>query len=159
MGGGTDGQRGVLTISIVDTLGILSDNPDHGSLGLRLVQGLKIGAQGGNDALVPVGVLAEDVLDDDDGLLHNVVDLGLDKVEEHLDAALGSLLELDGAASDGAHGLAHELDIDFCRILLELHQHLLDVAFGCEHDHDLELLHLHVDRVVVLAEEHLKRVY
>lgn len=42
-----------------------------------------------------VGVLAEDVLDDDDGLLHHVVDFGLDEVEQGADAALGRLLRRD----------------------------------------------------------------
>ena len=39
-----------------------------------------------------VGVLAEDVLDDHDGLLNHVVDLGLDEVEQRAHAALGGLL-------------------------------------------------------------------
>ena len=41
---------------------------------------------GAGDLLV--GVLAEDVLDDDDGLLDHVVDLGLDEVQQRADAAL-----------------------------------------------------------------------
>lgn len=36
-----------------------------------------------------VRVLAEDVLDDDYGLLHHIVDFGLDEVEQGADAALG----------------------------------------------------------------------
>lgn len=35
-----------------------------------------------------VGVLAEDVLDDNDGLLHHIVDFGLDEVEQGADTAL-----------------------------------------------------------------------
>lgn len=41
----------------------------------------------GNNSLV--WVLAEDVLDDDNGLLHHVVDLGLDEVQQCADTALG----------------------------------------------------------------------
>ena len=108
--------------------------------------------------LVPVGELAEDVLDHDDRLLHDVVDLGLDELEQHVDAPLRGALELDGAAADGAHRAAHELDVDLGRVLLELHEHLVDVAVARELDHDLELLHLDVDRVVVLAEEDLDLV-
>lgn len=40
-----------------------------------------------------VGVLAEDVLDDHDGLLHHVVDLGLDEVQQGAHTALCRLLE------------------------------------------------------------------
>eukprot|EP00964_Phaeocystis_antarctica_P140756 scaffold105646_cov63-Phaeocystis_antarctica.AAC.1 len=39
-----------------------------------------------------------------------------------------------------------------------MHARLVDVALGGELDHDLELLHLDVDRVVVLAEEDLDLV-
>lgn len=40
-----------------------------------------------------VRVLAENVLDDHDGLLHHVVDLGLNEVQQGADAALGRLLK------------------------------------------------------------------
>ena len=39
-----------------------------------------------------VGVFAEDVLNDHDGLLDNVVDLGLDEVQQGADTALCGLL-------------------------------------------------------------------
>ena len=51
-------------------------------------------------------------LDDDDGLLHDVVDLGLNEVEQRADAAFRRLLHLDGAASDGAHRLAHKVHVN-----------------------------------------------
>lgn len=41
---------------------------------------------GGNSL---VWVLAEDVLDDDNGLLHHIVDLGLDEIQQSTDTALG----------------------------------------------------------------------
>ena len=46
--------------------------------------------RGGSHVLV--GVLAEDVLDDHDGFLDHVVDLGLDEIEQRAHAALGRLL-------------------------------------------------------------------
>ena len=49
--------------------------------GLGLGLGLASGLRG---CSLPVGELAEDVLDDDDRLLHDVVDLGLDELEQHL---------------------------------------------------------------------------
>lgn len=33
----------------------------------------------------------EDVLDDDDALLHHVVHLGLDQLQQHVDAAAGAV--------------------------------------------------------------------
>jgi len=57
--------------------------------------------------------LAEDVLDHDNGLLYNVVDLGVDQVQQDVHASLGGGLDLDGASANGAHGLAHEVNVDF----------------------------------------------
>ena len=50
-----------------------------------LVERVEVLAQRANDALA-AGELAEDVLDHDDRLLHDVVDLGLDELEQHVDA-------------------------------------------------------------------------
>jgi len=44
--------------------------------------------------------------------LNDVVDFGLDEVEQSGDASLGGLLHLDGAAADGANRLPHEVDVD-----------------------------------------------
>ena len=41
---------------IVDALSILPNDPDHGRLGLGLIQGFQVLAQGADDALVAVGV-------------------------------------------------------------------------------------------------------
>mmetsp|Transcript_12023 Transcript_12023/g.35567 ORF Transcript_12023/g.35567 Transcript_12023/m.35567 type:complete len:610 (-) Transcript_12023:1065-2894(-) len=137
-------------VRVVDPLRVLADDPDHRPLRLGLVERVEVLAERADDGLVPVGELAEDVLDDDDRLLHHVVDLRLDELEQHVDAALGGALELDRAPPDGAHGPAHELDVHLGGVLLELHEHLVDVPLRGELDHDLELLHLDVDRVVVL---------
>eukprot|EP00968_Pinguiococcus_pyrenoidosus_P010320 scaffold805_cov251-Pinguiococcus_pyrenoidosus.AAC.5 len=145
-------------IGVVDALGVLADDPDHGGLGLGLVERLEVLAEGGDDLLVAVRVAAEDVLDHDDRLLHDVVDARLDELEKHGDAALRGALELDGAAADGAHGAAHEVHVDLRGVLLELEQHLVDVRLADQADHDLQLLQLDVDGVVVLAEEDLDLV-
>mmetsp|Transcript_37558 Transcript_37558/g.81412 ORF Transcript_37558/g.81412 Transcript_37558/m.81412 type:complete len:424 (-) Transcript_37558:321-1592(-) len=142
-------------VGVVDALGILPDDPDHRRLGLRLIERVQVLTQRPDDALVVVGVLAEDVLDHHDGLLHHVVDLGLDELQQHVDAALRRLVQLDGAPSNGTHAPTDKLDVDLGGVLLELHQHLVHVALRRQHDHDLQLLHLDVDGVVVLAEEHL----
>lgn len=40
-------------VRIVNPLGILAHDPDHGSPGLGLIQGVQVLAQGGDHALVP----------------------------------------------------------------------------------------------------------
>ena len=44
--------------------------------------------------------MARGVLDHDDRLLHDIVDLGLDELEQHVDATLRGALELDGAPGE-----------------------------------------------------------
>ena len=56
----------------------------------------------------------------------------------------------------GAAYPAYEVDIHLSGILLELQQDLVDVLVAGQADHDLQLLHLHIDGIVVLAEEHLQ---
>jgi hypothetical protein len=48
--------------------------------------------------------------------LHDVVDFGLDEVEEGRDASFGRLLHLDGTTADGANRLAHEVDVNLGRV-------------------------------------------
>lgn len=145
-------------VGVVDPLGVLADDPDHGGARFGFVQRVEVFAQRAYDALVLVRVLPEDVLDDDDRFLDDVVHLGLDQVEQGRDAALGGRLDFDRAAADRADGLSDEVDIDFGCVLLQLAQHLGDVGLRGEPDHDVELLELHVDRVVVLDEKDLKRI-
>jgi hypothetical protein len=49
---------------------------------LRLIQGVEILAQSCDDTFILVGVLPEDVLDDHNCLLHNIIDLGLNQIEQ-----------------------------------------------------------------------------
>ena len=51
-------------------------------LGFRLIKILQIFTQGCNDRLIAIRILSKDVLDDDDGLLHHVIDLGLHQIKE-----------------------------------------------------------------------------
>lgn len=67
----------------------------------------RLGAGGSPSPHALVGVLAEDVLDDDDGLLHHVVDLGLDEVQQGADAALRRLLGGGGSVSDALAPSSH----------------------------------------------------
>ena len=63
-------------------------------------------------------------LDDNHGLLQDVVNLGLDQLEEHVDAPLRRALQLDRAPPDRPHRLPHELYVHLLRVLLELQQDL-----------------------------------
>lgn len=65
-------------VSIIDDLDVLSNNPDNRSLGLWVVEVVEVLADVSEEALVLVGVLAEDISNDDDCLLHDVGDLGLE---------------------------------------------------------------------------------
>ena len=69
-------------VGVVDPLHVPPNDPDHVRPGLGVVCSVEILAERGDDRLVLVGVLPEDVLDDDHELLDDVVDLGLDQVQQ-----------------------------------------------------------------------------
>mmetsp|Transcript_26227 Transcript_26227/g.55615 ORF Transcript_26227/g.55615 Transcript_26227/m.55615 type:complete len:290 (-) Transcript_26227:1023-1892(-) len=142
-------------VDVIDPLRILAENPDHRCLRLGFVKHLQAVTQGRQDLLVARRIFPEDVLNHDSGLLHDIVHLRLDELEEDADGAFASTLELHGHTADGAHRLPHEVHIHAGGILLELEEYLLEVFLGDEHHHDVDLLQLHVDGIVVLAEEHL----
>lgn len=75
-------------------------------------------------AQVPVRISPEDVFDDNNGLLYNIVDLGLDQLQQNIDASLSSPLQTDGASANGPDTAPHKVHIHLCCILLELQQHL-----------------------------------
>mmetsp|Transcript_26828 Transcript_26828/g.56647 ORF Transcript_26828/g.56647 Transcript_26828/m.56647 type:complete len:480 (+) Transcript_26828:733-2172(+) len=145
-------------VGVINAFSVFTNDPNHGGLGLGFVEGVKVVAEGGNDGLVSVGITTEDVLDDNDTLLDDIVDLGLDKFQEDADATLGRALELHGASSNGRHGLAHKVNIDLSGILLQFQQYLIDIAFRDQLDDDLQLLHFYIDGIVILAKEDLNLV-
>jgi hypothetical protein len=98
-------------------------------------------------------------LDDDDGLLDDIVDLGLDEVEERRDAALGGPVHAHGNATNGADCAPHKLDVHLGRVLLELGQYILNVLVGRKAHDDIQLLQLDIRRVIVLAEEDANVLY
>ena len=61
-------------------------------------------------------------LDDNDSLLHDVVDFGLNEVKQRAHTTLGCLFHLDSTAADRTHGLPHKVNVDF-RCIPEYHQH------------------------------------
>jgi len=52
-------------------------------------------------------------LDDNDGLLHDIVDFGLNQVKQSAHTTLGCLLYLDGTSADGTYRLPHKVHINF----------------------------------------------
>jgi hypothetical protein len=103
-------------VRVLDAVGVLPDDPDHGGLGLGLVQRVEVLAEGGDDGLVLVGVFAEDVTDDDGCLLDDVGDLCADEGEKGADAQLSCWRDLDGQLADGAYRLADEVNINLCGV-------------------------------------------
>jgi hypothetical protein len=63
-----------------------------------------------------VGVLAENVTDDDGGFLHYVRYFGSDEFEERVDALASCGLDLDGEFADCAYGLADKVYVYFCGV-------------------------------------------
>ena len=59
-------------------------------------------------------------LDDNNSLLYDVVDLGLDEVKERAHAAFGGLFNLDSASTNGTYRLADEVYIYFSGVLFQL---------------------------------------
>ena len=137
---------------VADLLRVLADDPDERGARVGFVQLVDALAERRYDALV-ARVLPEDVLDHHDGLLHHVVHLAADEVQQRVDALLRRRLDLDGHLPDGAHRAAHKVHVHLHGVLLELGEQLLVVALAGDADHDLDLGELEVGRVVVLAEE------
>lgn len=40
-------------VGVVDPLGVLANNPDHGGTSIRLIQRVQVLTQGGDDAFIP----------------------------------------------------------------------------------------------------------
>lgn len=107
-------------ISIIDDFDVLSDDPDDGGLGFGVIQIVKILTDISKQSLVLVGVLPEDIADDDDCLLNHVGNLGLEGLPQALDTLIGHFFQLDGTLAHRVDSLPHELHIDFVDVLLEL---------------------------------------
>ena len=69
-------------ISIVNPLCILSNDPDHAGPAFWLIKGVLVLTQSGNNGLIIVGILSEDVFDDHHCLLHHIVGLGLNEIQQ-----------------------------------------------------------------------------
>jgi hypothetical protein len=58
-------------------------------------------------------------LNDDDGLLDDVVDFVFDQIQQGSNATLSRRRNLDAAATNGANRFAHKIHINFIRISWE----------------------------------------
>ena len=151
--------------SVVDHAAILAHHPHHGGLRLGLVDQVHHGAHGHDHRRVLARVSTEDVANHHDRLLHHIADARLQQRQQHGDAFVHHRIHLQRAATNRPHRRAYELDVRLGGVampeplnvqsLLELVQNLLDVLGRGERDEQLQLLHLHVEGIVVLAEEDL----
>ena len=82
-------------------------------LGLRLVQGVQILAENRDDALVLIGILSEDVLEDYHSFLDHIRDLILDELHKGADTAFGSCIHLDGTSPNSTDRLSDKVHIYF----------------------------------------------
>lgn len=85
---------------IINSVPILSDDPDHSCSSVCVVQNFEIVTKLYDNSFVLVGNFSEDVFDDDDCLLDNVVDLRRDKFNQALNASVCCLFKLNGDPSD-----------------------------------------------------------
>ncbi|KAE8226773.1 hypothetical protein CF319_g685 [Tilletia indica] len=88
------------------------------------VERIQILAERRDDAFVLVRIFAEDVLDHDDGLLHDIADLRLDESEESSEAAFRRRLNFDVQSPKGPDRFPGEVHIDLRRIFDELSREL-----------------------------------
>ena len=84
--------------------------------GFWLIKGVEVLTEGGDDALVLVRVLPEDILDHYNGFLDDVRHLRLDEVDQSADAAFCRRLHLDGTPTNGTHRFTDEININLCRV-------------------------------------------
>jgi hypothetical protein len=137
---------------VANFLGIFSNNPDEGRSGIRLIQLINALAQSRDDTFV-ARVFPEDVLDDNDRFLNDVVHLGVDEIQQRVNAPLAGALNLDGNLADCPDSSADKVHIDFKGILLQFSEELIHIAVIRYAHHNLKFLELDIWRVIVFAEE------
>lgn len=103
-------------VRVLNAIRVLSNDPDDSGLCFGLVQVVYVLDDMPNDAFVLVGILAEDVANDDSSFLDNVGNFGADELEEAVDALSSCGLDFNGELSDGTNGLAHEMNVNFCGV-------------------------------------------
>lgn len=108
---------------------------------------------GVHDFLSILGMLTEDVLEDDDGLRADVLDLNIEEVEESIEDISGGNLHVGAEVGNGTNGLTSSRLGGTGDVLLELIEDVLVVGLGRQERKDLNLLVVDAGRLRVAAEE------
>lgn len=137
---------------VANFLGILSDNPDDCRSSIGLIQLINALAESGDNTFV-ARVFPENVLDDNNSFLDDVVHFSIDEIQQRVNTALASALNLNGNLADCSDGSADKVHIDFKGILLQFGQELVHIAVVGYAHQNLKFLELYILRVIVFAEE------
>ncbi|KAG9680058.1 hypothetical protein KCU87_g221, partial [Aureobasidium melanogenum] len=105
-------------IAVVNSVGVLSNNPDHGSLRFR--------------------VFAEDVTNHHRRLLNDVRDLCCNEFQQCVNAKSCRRFNLDGQLSNSANRFSDKVDVNFGCVLSQFVQNLFDVVLSCEHEDEFQ---------------------
>src|SRR6266702_4632693 len=106
-----------------------------------------------------------------DCFLHNIADSSRDKVQQYIDTPLCASLDLDCCLTYSLYTTSHEIDINFrgisimnpsaeytpkegTNVLLQLAQQRVYIVLVGQANHDIQLFHFDVQRVVILAEKY-----
>ena len=100
-------------IGVVNPIGELTNNPNHGRLGFRFIEKVEVFAKCGDNSLVLSRVSTENIFGDNNRLLNHVRDFRLDELQERLYTAIGGWFDFNGKTADGSNRFSHEIHIDF----------------------------------------------
>jgi hypothetical protein len=112
----------------------------------------------------------------DNSFLHNIADSCANELQQDIDTSFSTSLDFDGCLTDGLDTLPHKVYIDLGCIsvlpvsmgfknikwwhsLFQLAQQRVYILLGSKPDHDIQLLDLDIQRVIIFTEEdaHLVR--
>jgi len=80
---------------VLNPIRVLTQDPNHGSFRIGILEDVQILTQRSNDPFVLVRVASEDVFDDDYRFLYDVGDFRRDEREEYRDANVGRGFDFD----------------------------------------------------------------
>ena len=84
---------------------LVSKSTHHSSTGFWLIKRIQIFTKLSNDGFILVWIFAENILDDNNGLLDNVIYFCLDQINQCLNTTLGRVLDFDGTTTNSAYSL------------------------------------------------------
>jgi len=119
-------------ISVINYFDVLSDDPDDGGLGFGVIEVVQVLADVCEQPLILVGVLSENVADDDDCFLNDIGYFSPESFPKALHALIGHFLQFDSALTHGVHCLSDKLHVHLMNIFLQLmqdHENVLVVGY------------------------------